>query len=141
MSDPFALQRFLDAQEPVYATVLAELRAGRKHTHWMWFVFPQLASLGRSATAQHFGISGLDEARAYLAHPVLGPRLRECARIVAGIEGRSAQQVFGFPDDLKLRSCMTLFALSTEDAADFTAVLDRFYGGEQDPATVGAALP
>jgi uncharacterized protein (DUF1810 family) len=141
MTDPFQLQRFLDAQEPVYATVLAELRAGRKRTHWMWFVFPQLSSLGRSATAQHYGISGLDEARAYLAHPVLGPRLRECARIVAGIEDGSAQQVFGYPDDLKLRSCMTLFALSSDDNADFTAVLDRFYGGEEDPATVAAAGP
>jgi uncharacterized protein (DUF1810 family) len=141
MTDPFQLQRFLDAQEPVYATVLAELRAGRKRTHWMWFVFPQLSSLGRSATARHYGISGLDEARAYLAHPVLGPRLRECARIVAGIEDGSAQQVFGYPDDLKLRSCMTLFALSSDDNADFTAVLDRFYGGEQDPATVAAAGP
>ncbi len=136
MSDSHDLARFVDAQDGVYDTVLAELRAGRKSTHWIWFVFPQLRGLGSSATAAHYGIASLDEARAYLAHPVLGPRLRECTRLVAGIDGRSIEQVFGSPDDLKVRSSMTLFAHATEDDADFRAVLDKFYGGEQDPLTV-----
>ena len=155
-ADRFDLQRFVDAQEPVYDTVLDELRNGAKRSHWIWFVFPQLQGLGRSPTAQHYGISSLDEARAYLAHEVLGPRLRECVRLVAAIEGRSAQQIFGSPDDLKVRSSMTLFARATEpdvagrggsepavagrggseDNADFLAVLAKFYGGEQDPLTI-----
>jgi uncharacterized protein (DUF1810 family) len=136
MSEPFDLERFVAAQDPVYDTVLAELRSGRKRSHWMWFVFPQLAALGRSATAQHYGISGLAEGQAYLSHPVLGARLRECSRLVAAIDGRSAEEVFGFPDNLKLRSSMTLFAHCGEDRADFDAVLAKFYGGEEDPATV-----
>ena len=102
----------------------------------MWFVFPQLRELGRSPTALHFGISSRDEARAYLAHEVLGPRLRECARLVAQIDGRSIEEIFGWPDNLKLRSSMTLFARATDDNDDFVAVLDKFYGGEQDPATL-----
>ncbi|MDO3635953.1 DUF1810 domain-containing protein [Mycolicibacterium arseniciresistens] len=133
--DPFDLQRFVTAQEPVYDTVLAELRAGRKRTHWIWFVFPQLRGLGRSATADRFGIASLAEARAYLEHPVLGPRLRECTRLVQRLEGRSAEDVFGFPDVLKVRSSMTLFARAAADDADFAAVLEKFYDGE-DPATV-----
>lgn len=136
MSDPYDLQRFVDAQEAVYDTVLAELRAGRKRSHWMWFVFPQLRALGRSPTAQHYGISGLDEGRAYLAHTVLGPRLRECSRVVAAIRDRSAEEVFGWPDNLKLRSSMTLFAHCSSDNADFVAVLDRYYAGAEDAATV-----
>ena len=140
MPAEFDLQRFVDAQDRVYDTVLSELRAGRKRTHWIWFVFPQLAQLGRSPTARHYGISGLPEARAYLEHPVLGPRLRECSRLVAAIEGRTIEGVFGFPDYLKVRSCMTLFAHSTDDTADFVAVLDTFYGdfpdGREDPATL-----
>lgn len=135
-ADPFDLQRFVDAQDPIYATVISELRAGRKRTHWMWFVFPQLRGLGRSPTAQHYGISSCEEAAAYLAHDVLGPRLRECTRLLLEIEGRSAGEVFGSPDDLKLRSSMTLFARCTDDDADFLGVLDAFYGGEQDQATV-----
>jgi uncharacterized protein (DUF1810 family) len=134
--DPFDLERFVKAQNPVYDAVLAELRAGRKTSHWMWFVFPQLRGLGSSPTAVRFGISSADEARAYLAHQVLGPRLRECARLVAQIEGRTAEQVFGWPDNLKLRSSMTLFARVTDDNADFVAVLDKFYGGQEDPTTV-----
>lgn len=134
--DPYDLQRFVDAQERVYSTVLAELRAGRKRSHWIWFVFPQLRGLGSSATAVRFGITGRDEAAAYLRHQVLGPRLRECTRLVAQIEGRSVGQIFGHPDDLKVRSSMTLFARSTDDNADFLAVLDTFYGGRQDSATV-----
>jgi uncharacterized protein (DUF1810 family) len=136
IDDPFDLQRFVDAQEGVYRRVVDELRDGRKRSHWMWFVFPQLRGLGSSPTAVRFGISSLDEARAYLAHDVLGPRLRECTALAADIDGRSASDVFGWPDDMKLRSSMTLFARATDDNADFLAVLDKFYGGEEDPATV-----
>lgn len=134
--DPFDLRRFVDAQDTVYDTVLAELRAGRKRSHWMWFVFPQIRGLGSSPTAVRFSISSLDEARAYLAHELLGPRLRECARLVSRIDGRTAQQIFGWPDDMKLRSSMTLFAHATDDNDDFVAVLEKFYGGEEDPATL-----
>jgi uncharacterized protein (DUF1810 family) len=134
--DPFGLRRFVEAQDRVYDTVLAELRAGRKRSHWIWFVFPQLRGLGTSPTAMHYGISSLEEARAYLAHEVLGPRLRECARLVSRIEGASADDVFGWPDNLKVRSSMTLFSLTTDDNADFRAVLDRFYDGGADPVTV-----
>jgi uncharacterized protein (DUF1810 family) len=135
-ADPYELRRFVDAQEGIYDTVIDELAAGRKRSHWMWFVFPQLRGLGHSPTAVRFGISSADEARAYLAHELLGPRLRECARLVAQIEGRTAADVFGWPDDLKLRSSMTLFARATNDNADFVAVLKRFYDGKEDPATL-----
>jgi uncharacterized protein (DUF1810 family) len=134
--DPYDLRRFVDAQAGIYDTVIDELAAGRKRSHWMWFVFPQLRGLGSSPTAVRFGITSTDEARAYLAHDLLGPRLRECAGLVAGIDGRSAVEIFGRPDDMKLRSSMTLFARATEDNADFVAVLDKFYGGEEDPATL-----
>lgn len=136
MPAPDHLQRFVAAQDPVYATVVAELRAGHKRSHWMWFVFPQLTALGRSATAQHYGLSGLDEGRAYLAHPVLGRRLRECSALVIDIDGRSAAEIFGFPDDLKLRSSMTLFARCSTDNVVFLDVLAKYYGGQEDPATV-----
>jgi uncharacterized protein (DUF1810 family) len=136
VADPYDLQRFVNAQDRVYGSVLAELRSGRKRSHWIWFVFPQLRGLGHSTTAHRYGISSLDEARAYLTHPVLGPRLRECTRLVAHIDGRSALDVFGSPDDLKVRSSMTLFARATDDNADFRAVLDKFYDGQDDPATV-----
>jgi uncharacterized protein (DUF1810 family) len=135
-ADQFDLQRFVDAQDRVYDTVLAELRSGHKRSHWIWFVFPQLRGLGRSATAQRFGISSLAEARAYLAHSLLGRRLRECTRLVAAIDDRSADEIFGWPDNLKVRSSMTLFAHATDDDADFRAVLDKFYDGDDDPATV-----
>jgi uncharacterized protein (DUF1810 family) len=135
-ADPFDLQRFVDAQKRVYPTVIDELRGGRKRSHWIWFVFPQLQGLGRSPTALHYGISSLDEARAYLAHDTLGPRLRECTRLVAAIDGSSADEIFGWPDNLKVRSSMTLFARATDDDADFRAVLDKFYDGEEDSATV-----
>jgi uncharacterized protein (DUF1810 family) len=134
--DPFDLQRFVDAQDHVYDTVLRELRDGRKRSHWIWFIFPQLRGLGRSPTAIHYGIASRDEAAAYLAHPVLGPRLRQCTRLVTEIDGRSVEEVFGWPDNLKVRSSMTLFARSTDDNADFLAVLEKFYGGEEDPVTV-----
>ena len=133
--DPYDLRRFVDAQESVYRTVVAELRAGRKRSHWIWFIFPQLRGLGRSGTAIRYGIASRDEAAAYLAHPVLGPRLRECTRLVAQVDGRSIEEIFGWPDNLKVRSSMTLFRYATEDDADFRAVLDKFYGGEEDPAT------
>jgi uncharacterized protein (DUF1810 family) len=133
---PYDLQRFVDAQDRVYDIVLDELRGGRKRSHWIWFVFPQLRALGRSPTALQYGIDSLDEARAYLAHETLGSRLRECARLVAAIDGRSVEAIFGFPDDLKVRSSMTLFARATDENADFRAVLDKFYGGDEDPLTV-----
>ena len=134
--DPFDLQRFVDAQDRVYDDVLAELRAGAKRSHWIWFIFPQLEALGSSSTAKRFGIASLAEAQAYLAHPVLGSRLRECTQLVLDIDGRSVDDIFGWPDNLKVRSSMTLFAHATDDNADFTAVLDKFYGGEQDPRTL-----
>ncbi|BBY37089.1 hypothetical protein MMAN_12230 [Mycobacterium mantenii] len=135
-SDPFDLERFVDAQAPVYGDVVDELRSGRKRSHWMWFVFPQLRGLGGSPTALHYGISSLDEARAYLRHELLGPRLRECARLVSAVQGRSVGQIFGSPDDLKLRSSMTLFARATDDNEDFVAVLDKYYDGRQDSLTL-----
>ncbi|MGZ8748640.1 MAG: DUF1810 domain-containing protein [Mycobacterium sp.] len=135
-SDPFDLRRFVDAQDCVYDTVLEELRSGRKRSHWIWFVFPQLQQLGRSPTAIRYGIASLAEAKAYLDHEVLGPRLRECARVVAGVQGSSADAIFGWPDNLKVRSSMTLFARATEDNADFRAVLDRLYDGVEDALTV-----
>jgi uncharacterized protein (DUF1810 family) len=135
-ADPFDLRRFSDAQDRIYDTVLAELRAGAKRSHWIWFVFPQLRGLGHSATAARYGISSVEEARAYLGHPVLGARLLECVRLVAGIDGRSADDIFGWPDNLKVRSSMTLFARATDENAEFRAVLDKFYDGEDDPATV-----
>jgi uncharacterized protein (DUF1810 family) len=133
--DPFDLQRFVDAQDRAYDQVLAELRAGAKRSHWIWFIFPQLAALGSSSAAKLFGIGSLSEAQAYLEHPVLGSRLHECARLVAAIEGRSVDDIFGQPDNLKVRSSMTLFARASDDNADFLAVLDKFYGGEQDART------
>ena len=128
MADPFRLGRFVDAQQPVYATVVDELRGGRKRSHWMWFIFPQLAGLGRSATARRYAIASPEEAIAYLAHPVLGPRLRACSALVAGIEGRSISEIFGYPDDLKFRSSMTLFAEAAPDEPIFAACLQKFFG-------------
>ena len=136
MDDPFNLQRFVDAQAPVYARVVAELRGGQKQSHWMWFIFPQIKGLGSSPTAQKFAISSRVEAAAYLAHPVLGPRLRECTRLVVAIERSSIDAILGYPDDLKFRSSMTLFASVIPDNADFTAALDKYYGGEMDAATL-----
>lgn len=140
VGDPYNLQRFAEAQQSEYRQVCAELTAGRKRGHWIWFIFPQLKGLGRSATAVHFGIGSLPEAQAYLAHPVLGPRLRECCRLLAAIRARPIQAIVGSPDDLKVRSSMTLFRAAAgepESAAEFQAVLDAFYGGEADAATLG----
>jgi uncharacterized protein (DUF1810 family) len=133
MSDD--LSRFVSAQAAVYPEALAELKEGRKRTHWMWNVFPQIAGLGVSPTARRYAIRSLDEARAYLAHPVLGPRLEECARAVLGVDGKTAEDIFGYPDDLKLRSSMTLFARAANDPGVFQAVLDRYYDGP-DPKTL-----
>ena len=130
------LERFVSAQAPVYAAVLRELAAGSTTSHWMWFVFPQLTSLGRSGTARFYGLDGRADALAYWRHPVLGARLLECTRLVLAAQGRSAHDIFGSPDDLKLRSCMTLFAAVAPEAPAFRGVLDRFYGGEGDPLTL-----
>jgi uncharacterized protein (DUF1810 family) len=136
MDDRFDLQRFVDAQRPVYAAVLSELRAGRKRSHWMWFIFPQISGLGHSVTSQTFAVSSLAEAVAYLAHPTLGPRLRECAALVAGIEGRSIDEVFGHPDDLKFHSSMTLFARAAPGEPIFATCLQKYFGGQPDPQTL-----
>ena len=143
MADPFQLQRFVDAQNRVYPEVCAELRQGRKRSHWMWFVFPQIKGLGHSALAVLFAISGRREAQAYLKHPVLGPRLRECTELVLAVDGRTIHDIFGAPDDAKFRSCMTLFAgvaghEGLLDAAPFDRALQKYFAGERDPLTVEA---
>ena len=135
MNDPYDLQRFLDAQAPVYEQVLRELQAGRKTSHWMWFVFPQIAGLGYSAMAQRYAISGREEAVAYAEHAILGARLRECTALVNAVEGRTAHAIFSSPDDLKFRSCMTLFALCAEDPSPFVAALAKYFEGSGDGVT------
>lgn len=135
-SDPFGLQRFVDAQSPVFETVLRELRASRKASHWMWFVFPQIAGLGSSPMAQRYAIVSLDEARAYFGHQVLGPRLKACVAALLDVSGRSAHEIFGSPDDVKLRSSLTLFAAAEPDEPLFTRALDRFFDGRKDTATL-----
>jgi uncharacterized protein (DUF1810 family) len=135
VTDPYDLQRFVDAQAHSYDEALAELRAGEKRTHWMWFVFPQVAGLGRSATAQRFAISGLEEARAYLSHPVLGRRLVESARALAGLDTADPERVFGAVDAQKLQSSMTLFALAAPDEPVFREVLDHYFDGALDEGT------
>lgn len=134
--DPHDLRRFVDAQNPVYAQVCAELRRGWKTTHWMWFVFPQIAGLGHSPRARTYAISSFEEARAYLNHPILGPRLLECTRLVNSVQGRSVHEIFGSPDDLKFRSCMTLFAKAAPGETAFRDALDTYFNGEADPRTV-----
>lgn len=134
--DPFDLQRFVAAQEPVFAAALSELRAGRKRGHWMWFIFPQMRGLGRSATAEHYGIASNGEAAAYLAYPVLGARLRAATEAVLAYRGDSAHAIFGSPDDMKFRSSMTLFA-RTDPEGPYRAALDLFFDGEEDQATIG----
>ena len=129
------LERFVEAQDRIYAEVLRELAAGRKATHWMWFVFPQRRGLGRSATAQYYGIGSQDEAVAYLRHPVLGARLRECVDLVLAVDGSTAHAIFGSPDDLKFRSSMTLFAAIAPSEPLFRRALEQYFGGEPDPAT------
>ena len=134
--DPFDLARFEAAQAPVIARVTAELSAGRKQSHWMWFVFPQLAGLGFSAMAATYAIASLDEARAYLAHPVLGPRLIDCTARVLAVEGRDAHAIFGAPDDLKFHASMTLFARAAPQEPVFSRALAKYFGGEEDQKTL-----
>ena len=136
--DPYNLQRFVNAQDPVYAKVHEELRAGRKRSHWMWFIFPQLQGLGNSPMALEFAISSREEAKAYLKHPVLGPRLVECCLLVLGIDGSSIETIFGYPDHLKFRSSMTLFARAAPDSLVFTSALEKFFQGEPDPLTLAS---
>lgn len=140
MSDPsadaFELERFVSAQAGLIEQVRRELAEGRKRTHWMWFVFPQLRGLGHSATAHHYGLSGLEEARAYLQHPVLGPRLVECTSLVNAVGGRSAHDIFGSPDDLKFRSSMTLFSGVPQASGVFQQALGQYFGGAPDPRTL-----
>ena len=135
-TDPFHLERFLEAQKPIFDHVRSELQAGRKMSHWMWFIFPQIRGLGRSPTAIEFAISGLDEARAYLAHPILGPRLKECTRLVLLVENRPLAQIFGSPDDMKFRSCMTLFAQVSPDDDLFNRALQKYFRGVPDQLTL-----
>ena len=139
--DPFHLRRFVEAQENCIQDVLRELGEGLKRSHWMWFVFPQIAGLGLSSTARHFAIASLAEAKAYLEHPILGARLRDCTSLVTRVEGRSLQEIFGAPDDLKSRSCMTLFAQATADNQIFLDALKKHCGGEFDPRTLGRLAP
>jgi uncharacterized protein (DUF1810 family) len=134
--DPHDLNRFVRAQADDYEQALVEIRAGRKRSHWMWYIFPQIAGLGFSPLSRRYAISSLDEARAYLDHPVLGRRLVECAEAALGVESRSAHEIFGSPDDLKLRSCATLFAAVTPPDSVFARLLDRFYEGERDGKTL-----
>jgi len=136
VSDRFNLQRFVDAQASVYQEVRRELRAGRKESHWMWFIFPQIAGLGTSPTSVRFAIASLDEARAYLAHPVLGPRLRECAKLAVDVEGRTAREIFGPVDEMKFRSSVTLFAQAAPDEDVFQRCIDKYFAGSHDPATL-----
>jgi len=134
--DPFDLERFVEAQVPVYERVRSELREGRKLSHWMWFVFPQIEGLGSSAMARRFAIGSREEAQAYLAHPVLGPRLRECTRLVNLVEGSTIAQIFGSPDDMKFRSSMTLFARVAPQIPVFGEALDKYFEGKPDSLTL-----
>jgi len=136
MRDPYNLQRFIDAQDSVYPLVCTELRQGCKTGHWMWFVFPQIKGLGYSTIAKKFAITSLEEARAYLDHLVLGSRLRECTQLVNQIDGRSIEQIFGYPDYLKLASSMTLFAMASSDNQDFKLVLQKYFAGKYDQLTL-----
>jgi uncharacterized protein (DUF1810 family) len=134
--DPFDLGRFVRAQAGDYEQALAEIRKGEKRTHWMWYIFPQIDGLGRSPTAKRYSIKSIEEAKAYLGHPVLGPRLLECAEAVLRVEGRSARQIFGSPDDLKLHSCATLFAHVAPPGNVFERLIERYYGGSADEKTL-----
>ena len=136
MSDPFGLDRFVRAQEADYERALAEIRGGRKRSHWMWYVFPQCAGLGQSSMSQRYAIHTLDEARAYLAHPILGARLTEIGEAVLNLHGRTAHEIFGSPDDLKLKSSATLFALVSPDDSVFHRILDKYFGGSRDERTL-----
>ncbi len=134
--DPFGLERFVEAQAEVYDRALAEIQRGDKRSHWMWFIFPQIEGLGHSSTARFYSIKSADEAKAYLNHPVLGPRLLECSEVLLRLQGLSASDIFGFPDDLKLRSSMTLFASVSEADSVFARVLQQYYQGQPDEKTL-----
>ena len=136
MEDSYNLKRFVDAQNPVYDQVCSELRNGYKTSHWMWFIFPQIQGLGHSHLATKFALTSLEEAQAYLAHPVLGPRLIECTTLVTRVTGRTIEQIFGYPDDLKFRSCMTLFAHAARENHIFEDALRKYFGGEYDDLTL-----
>jgi uncharacterized protein (DUF1810 family) len=136
MEGPFDLDRFVSAQAAMYPQVLAELQAGEKRSHWIWFIFPQMKGLGHSSMSEFYGIGSLEEARAYLRHPVLGPRLEECTLLVNAIEKRSIEHILGFPDDLKFRSSMTLFAIAVPENDLFHDALKKYFNGEPDPKTV-----
>jgi uncharacterized protein (DUF1810 family) len=136
IADPFDLERFVDAQAPVYEQVRREMAAGRKESHWMWFIFPQIAGLGQSPMSIRFAIASLDEARAYLSHPVLGPRVRECARLTLDVEGKTVRDVFGGIDEMKFRSSITLFARAAPDDDVFQRCIDKYFAGSPDPATL-----
>jgi uncharacterized protein (DUF1810 family) len=135
MSKPHGLERFVQAQQPVYDQATDELRAGRKRSHWMWFIFPQIKGLGRSEMAKHYAISSKDEAAAYLVHPVLGPRLEQCAQLVLAIQGKNLNEIFGDPDDMKFHSSMTLFASVAGSASVFQECLKKYCGDQPDPGT------
>jgi uncharacterized protein (DUF1810 family) len=136
MSDPFNLQRFIDAQQSIYDDVRRELKEGRKYSHWMWFIFPQIKGLGYSSMAREFAISSREEATAYLEHPILGQRLEECARLAVAINGRSIEDIFGYPDYMKFRSSMTLFSQVAPEREIFRECLQKYFAGEPDPATL-----
>jgi uncharacterized protein (DUF1810 family) len=136
MNDPYDLQRFLNAQEPMIARVMDELKQGRKRSHWIWFIFPQIAGLGHSPMAQRYAISSLKEAESYMRHPVLGPRLEDCVRLVNQVEGRAIADILGYPDDLKFRSSMTLFARAAPDNPVFAEALRKYFAGLRDPETL-----
>jgi uncharacterized protein (DUF1810 family) len=136
VNDPFDLARFVAAQEESFEVALGELRRGYKASHWMWYIFPQIAGLGSSPASVRYAINSLDEARAYLNHPVLGPRLLQCCRALLSVQGRSAEDIMGDPDDLKLRSSMTLFSLVAEDQAEFGEVLRKYFKGQRDRRTL-----
>lgn len=135
-NDPFNLARFVNAQDTIYDNVLAELRSGRKRTHWMWYIFPQIDGLGYSLTSKYYAIKSKEEARQYLSHPILGRRLLECAEIILDIKGRSASEIFGSPDDIKLKSSMTLFVSITNPEAVFARILDKYFHGQRDTKTL-----
>jgi uncharacterized protein (DUF1810 family) len=136
MDDPYELQRFVDAQAPVIDRVRQELAQGRKRSHWMWFIFPQIAGLGFSSMAQRYAISSLDEAQAYLRHEILGPRLGDCTQLVVAVTGRSVAEIFGSPDDMKFRSSMTLFSQASPASTVFAEALRKYFGGQPDPETL-----
>ncbi len=134
--DPYDLNRFISAQDKIYETVIKELINGKKHTHWMWYIFPQIDGLGKSATSKYYAIKSIEETRQYLNHPVLGKRLLECAEIVIYLEGKSISEIFGFPDDLKLKSSMTLFAYIANPGSIFARIIDKYFEGEKDVKTL-----